>query len=377
MKNPFEYGSIVAENAFCDRREELAQLRRAVDDSQRVFMYGERRLGKTSLVKRLLEQLPKKNYIASYVDLWPTDSDSTFIEAFASALTESASTTPQKMLEFAGSFFGRLAPSITLDHEGKPEVSFSFSRARDLKPTIDEIVAAPERIAQKLNKKLVIVFDEFQQIFEYENDIVERTLRSSLQSQPNVAYIFLGSRKHVVRKMVLDKSRPFYKAGPHFSLKPIPAEEWSDFIRERFERSQKTISDRHIAAICSKTEGHPFYTQHLCHALWELTEQYTSVTDEKISQALDVLLAREDYAYSMIWESLTVSQRRLLEGLALEPPGPQVYGADFLEKYEIKTASTAQRAVKALAEREIIDLEAGQYFLVDRFFRQWIARKHD
>ena len=376
MRNPFEYGSIVAEDAFCDRQEELAQLRRAIEDGQRIFMYGERRLGKTSLVKRLLAKLNKRDYIAVYIDLWSTDSDATFIEAFASTLTEAASSTPQKMLDFAKNFFGRLAPSITLDHEGKPEISFAFARHRAIQPTLDELLSAPERIAQSVNKKVVIVFDEFQQIFEYENDTVERSMRSALQTQPNVSYIFLGSRKHVISKMVLDKSRPFYKAGPHFSLKPIPTKEWMEFIRKRFEDSDKTISDKHIQAVCALTEGHPFYTQHLCHALWELTETYTAVNDAKIREALEVVLAREDYAYDMIWESLTVSQRRMLEGLALEPPDVQAYSAEFLDKYELKSASTAQRAVKSLADREIIDLEAGHYFIVDRFFRQWIAQKH-
>lgn len=39
--------------------------------------------------------------------------------------------------------------------------------------------------------------------------------------------------------------------------------------------------------------------------------------------------------------------------------------------------STAQRAVKTLMERELLDQESGRYVIVDRFFRLWIARKHD
>ncbi len=375
MRNPFEYGSIVEADSFCNRQKELAELRRAVDHGQRVFMSGERRLGKTSLIKLLISKLPKKDYLAAYVDLWPTDNEASFIEAFASALTESASTTPQKMLEFASSFFARLVPSITLDNEGKPEVNFSVTRGRDLKPTLDELLNAPEKIAQRTNKKLLIVFDEFQQLFEYESDVIERSLRSILQQQPNVAYIFLGSRKHLISKMVLDKSRPFYKAGPHLSLGPIATDEWLAFITDRFKNSNKAISEAHIRALCDLTQGHPFYTQHLCHALWELTE--ASVTDAGIKEALTLLLAREDYAYSMIWESLTVTQRRLVEGLAVEPSDVQIFSADFLSAYDLKGASTAQRAAKALSQREIIDQESGHYFVVDRFFRLWIATKHD
>ena len=43
------------------------------------------------------------------------------------------------------------------------------------------------------------------------------------------------------------------------------------FIRERFEQADKPITEAEVEALCALTEGHPFYTQHLAHALWERT----------------------------------------------------------------------------------------------------------
>jgi|GEM_PF-7065743 len=40
MKNPFEYGGVVGERAFCNRAEELEDLRRTVDNAGRLFLYA-------------------------------------------------------------------------------------------------------------------------------------------------------------------------------------------------------------------------------------------------------------------------------------------------------------------------------------------------
>ena len=60
MKNPFQYGGIVEGAAFCNRKKELADLTRAVESGEKLFLYSERRLGKTSLVHAALRRLPKE-----------------------------------------------------------------------------------------------------------------------------------------------------------------------------------------------------------------------------------------------------------------------------------------------------------------------------
>lgn len=57
MKNPFQYGNVVAGGAFCNRSDELRELRRACDNGEKLFVYSERRLGKTSLVQAVLVRL--------------------------------------------------------------------------------------------------------------------------------------------------------------------------------------------------------------------------------------------------------------------------------------------------------------------------------
>jgi hypothetical protein len=78
MTNPFQYGAVVAGDAFCNRRSEQRDLLRAVENGEKLFVYAERRLGKTSLVRTVLDSLSQKRFIGVYVDLWPTDSEASF-----------------------------------------------------------------------------------------------------------------------------------------------------------------------------------------------------------------------------------------------------------------------------------------------------------
>jgi AAA+ ATPase superfamily predicted ATPase len=375
MQNPFYYGSVVKEDSFCNRKKELMDIIRAIQNSEKLFIYSERRFGKTSLVRLALEKLPKKEYICIYVDLWPTDGELSFITILAKAIAESISTTADKLLDITKSLFNRLIPTVTIDEEGKPTVIFGLSKSTKTGLELDEVLNAPHKIIKERKQKVVVVFDEFQQILEYGSDMLERKLRSIIQTQQEISYIFLGSKKHLIQKMFLDKSRPLYRSGGHYPLKPIDKKDWLPFLQKKFsDVGNKQITDEQVFAICKLTEGHPFYTQYLSHVLWELCEENNKVTDEMIKSAVNTLLERENYAYTTLWESLSINQRRLLKGLASEEIGVKPFASDFFQKYNIASASTTQRAIKSLLEKDIIDKDNGSFVIVDRFFKLWIQK---
>jgi len=372
MTNPFQYGSVVVGDAFCNRRTELRDLQRAVENGEKMFVYSERRLGKTSLVQTVLNRLPRKAFVGVYVDLWPTDSEASFATATARAMSLAVASTSSKMLETARHFFQRLVPSISLDDEGKPNLSFGVATPRKPELELEEVLQAPAAIAVREKRRVAVVFDEIQRILDYPTDLVERKLRSIIQHQTDVCYLFLGSRKHLVQQMFLDKSRPLYRAAGHYPLGPIPEAPWVSFIGRRFLDAGKRIDDDMIRAVCRLTQGHPFYTQHLCHVLWERTEPKATVTSHSIQAAVRVVLDRESFAYTTLWELLTAHQRRFLTGLALEPGGVKPFSSAFTRQYGLRSASNAQRASQSLVDKDVIDPDNGSFVIVDRFLRLWI-----
>ena len=376
MGNPFEYGTAVAGASFCNRTAETTDLISAIDSSMRAFLYSERRMGKTSLVLRVLKSLDPKEYVSAYVDLWPTDDEAAFVTATAKGISEAMGTTVERLLSTATKFFSRMSPSVALDEEGKPKVSFEYNQpAATARRDLEEVLSVPARIARESGRKVVIVFDEVQRILEYDSDHVERLLRSIIQHQRNVAYIFLGSRKHLVKQMFLDRKRPLFGTAAHFSIQPIEVKHWRPFIRRKFVDSGKRIDTPVIDRICELTEGHPFYTQHLCHAIWERTAPGADVTADGIKEGVQIVLARESYAYTSLWESMTIHQRRFLLGLAIEGKAAAPYSSAFAHKYGVGSASSIQRLIEAMMKRDLIDREEGSLFILDRFFRIWIRER--
>jgi uncharacterized protein len=372
--NPFSYGSVVSGDDFCNRTVELQDLARAMKSGERLFVYADRRMGKTSLVRKAAAALSRTGYITVYVDLWATDGEGAFTATYARAVAQALETKASKMLEAAKNFFSSLQPVLTLNSQGKPEVTFRMHVADDDHDLL-EVLQAPQEIARKRKKHVVIIFDEFQRIADYANDKIERHLRSIIQHQKNVSYIFLGSRRSLIRKLFLTQERPLYRSAGHYPLSMIAPQHWIPFIEKKFRASGKRIAPEVSAELVRQTEGHPFYTQHLAHTLWDITEGGREATLELLQKALDTVLSREHYGYSNMWELLTLVQRRLLLALASpEYPGISMFSSEFVGKSGLKSASTIQRALAALADKDIIDQEGERYIILDRFLRLWLQR---
>ena len=190
---------MVGAPSFCNRKRELSDLVSAMESSQKLFLYSERRVGKTSLINYAMAKLPKKGYASAYVDLWPTDGEASFITATAKAITESLSSNASQLLDTAKKLFGRLVPSATVDDEGRPRITFSLGMGLGTAPSLEEVLEAPARIASEGKRRVVIVFDEFQRILEYEDDRVERQLRSIIQHILELQSISPGQSRHLVR----------------------------------------------------------------------------------------------------------------------------------------------------------------------------------
>jgi hypothetical protein len=91
-----------------------------------------------------------------------------------------------------------------------------------------------------------------------------------------------------------------------------------------------------------------------------------------VNAATQLLLKHEDYAYTTLWESLAVNQRKFLKGLASEAGKVQPFSAEFIGTYGLGSASNVQRVVDSLLERDVIDRDNGSFLISDRFFRLWV-----
>lgn len=355
MKNPFKFGEVIKQENFCNRRDELADLETYVKNCSKVFVYSERRFGKTSLVK-LVQSRFEKEYLTTYLDLWKTNSEFAFANLFAKTMTASFADPGQKLAEAAGQILNKLKPVMTLGPDGSPQLSLDAAK-RVPEHTIEEVLKVPQQVAEKKKKRVLVILDEIQEILAYESDTVQRHLRAAIQTQPEVAYIFLGSRKHLMEEMTLTESRPLYRAGVHYALPPISENHWIPFIAEKFQSfGDKRIDEEHCRALLTLSDNQPEYTQQLCFELWECTPEKGQVDENLLQTAVDKILKQENDGHASTWRRLKNKEQEVLKNLAADMP---------LDK----------DLAKELISEELVDLDSQDHpYIVNRNLKLWVKK---
>lgn len=372
MQNPFVYGKEVSGENFCNRKSEIAELTRDVENSQNVIIFSQRRFGKTSLIKKVFAVCEKKDIITMYVDLYPVLSEEDFVRVYAKTVAQAlVGTVGNKMHEIAN-FFKRIRPQFTVEREGDLSCSIDIS-PRDVIPSLEDVIESVPRYIARRKKKAVVCFDEFQQINLFPTDRIEKILRSSFQQHKDISYIFMGSKKHLIFDMFNNPNRPFYRSAKSFPIHKIQDHELVNFILSKFERTGRALNKEMATEIMTICESHPYYVQYLCHIIWEETREQKNISTDDIHRALDLLLDRERATFESAWNLLPLNQKRFLVALAKQSKNNTLFSNEFLKTHQL-SPTTVQRAVKSLIDKDLIDRDVDTYSIIDIFFKRWLER---
>lgn len=371
MKNPFVYGEEVTGNAFWNRTKEIRELARDIHNGQNVIMFSARRYGKTSLIKTVLEKVRKQGVLTVYVDLYPAITKEKFVEIYAKAISRSLGKPTQRILGAVKRLFPKLIPKIVIRGEGEAEFEFDYEPRNVFKTSLPDLLNAIQKRARDEKKEACVAFDEFQEVTNYSDDEVEKEMRTAFQSHRNVSYIFLGSKKHLFGKLFQDPNRPFYKSGKHMPLERLPVEEVKRHVKERFALGKITVREEALSLIAEKGAGHPYYTQLLCHVLWDECVEKKEMISKDVENALEKMLKREGEIYETILNDLTQKQKHLLIALGSEPQA-KVFSTQFLSKYYLGSPSSIQKALQTLIEKDLLDHQDDCVVFQDPFFALWL-----
>ena len=372
MKNPFVYGETVSGENFCNRTREIKELVADIKNCQNVIIFSPRRYGKTSLIKQVLQKVKAKGVLTFYVDLYPAINKRKFIELYAGAISSGLPGGVRQVVKKIKEYLPRIIPKVVME-EQSVHFEFEFDHTSNISPHIDDLFVAVKKVADQKKKTAVVVFDEFQEIANFDDDEIERKMRSVFQNHRNVSYIFMGSKTHLMRDIFNNPNRPFYKSGKHFPLDKIDPKELSLFAKKKFSDQVIDIGHNELNSILNNTECHPYYFQMLCHVLLELCMDSRVITEVDIDEALNILISRESSVYIAIWEELTIKQKNLMVALAKEEY-PEVFSNKFLETYGLGSSSSIQKALKKLLKKELVQQKNGSYVIYDLFLKKWIRR---
>lgn len=346
-RNPYIVGAPVRDRSmFFGREAVLEQLVEALDagaQTNAIIIYGQRRMGKTSLLYQLQGHLDPGRFSAVLMDaqgMQPPTTDRFYhlmLSCAASAAVERgvAYKTPD-LSEF-------------LAH---PDEAFE-RHFRELKKAMDAAGFGGRRI--------VLMIDEF----EYLQSLIRSGtvdagvlayVRHLVQHEPALAFVFAGS--HAIEELAAQYWSDLYGLGVHFRIGFLSEAE----TRELLMRPTKDFFDFDNAAldrVYDLTRGQPFLTQALASRVVSFRNRrsLTRITRDHVDQVATEFLARGPAEVRTYWEESPPLQRMCLTAVAtlVRQRGRCTYGEirQLLDGYRVPTGDLPS-AVETLTRRELL-----------------------
>jgi uncharacterized protein len=373
--NPFRFGPLALDQAFTDREHEVRELVADVRNGQDVVVFAPRRYGKSSLIWRVAQELVQRKVLVAQVDLMRTPTKDQLAAKLAKTIHEEIATPLFRAKERLKVFAGlRITPTVTIDPEDG-SVSFSFdARAanQDIDATLEDLLGLPGRLAVERRRRVALVLDEFQEVADIDPGLL-KLMRSIFQEQPEVAHIYLGSKRHMMRRIFNDENEPFWRSAKQMELDVIEPELFEPYALEQFAKTGKKLAAEACERALQITGGHPYATQELLYFLWEETAPKGRADLAALDRAVEATLRSEHAHFSLLWDRAAGAQRRLLQALASDQPGRPL-STDYQRRHALPSTGTVQTALDALVRAEQVKKEGrGSYRIAEPFLAEWIT----
>ena len=372
MENPFKYGGVVRRPYFADRRSEIKELKREMTNLNRVFLVSPRRFGKTCLLFNLMETLKRNAIACAYIDLNAFPDISSFASALTGLTAGALETNRDKLLKmFSG--FQQLRPKVSVDADGKISAGVELAtEEKDAVAALLEGMRHAEKLAVKKEKKLVVIIDEFSDLEKYNGQAIEKAIRSEIQQQTHIGYIFSGSEQSVMLAMIRHRKRALYKLGRIMELGPIERGAYAKFVLGWLKKGGYTVNDDDLNLIFTMGNDVPYNIQRLCNVMWDHAMETKTIKPALIKK-LPVIIAQQDSPhYEMVWRSASQPQKILLIALSKDQTA-KPFSKAFQLKHGIGPSSSIKASLDSLVKKGVLfKMLQGNYHFVDGFMPYWI-----
>ena len=370
METPFIYGKLAVGKSFTDRENELKLLKQNFQSGTNTILISPRRWGKSSLVKKVADELmsEEKSIRIVQLDMFNIRTEEEFYKSLSEKVLQVVSNKTEDLIANVKEFMKLWIPKITISPDAQQEISFGLNW-QEIKKQPDELLDLAENIAIKKGLKLVICIDEFQNISYFDDPLAfQKKLRSHWQKHQMASYCLYGSRRHMLMDVFTSPSMPFYKFGSLIFLEKIQTEYWQNFIQKQFKATGKKITKKQSSQIALRVNNHPYYVQQLAQLCWLRTDK--EMTDTIINEALESLVMQLSLLFQGVTELLSTTQINFLSALI---HGAKMFSSTkTLEEYKLGTSANVSRIKKALIAKEIIDDQNGIIELLDPVFAIWL-----
>ena len=368
-QNPFVYGRVVTGTEFFGRPKLIERIKGHIQSGQNIVLFGERRVGKTSLIAEAIRQVGMP---CLKVDFYGVRTEREMITRTIRGIEK---------LEKEAPFFSRwvargkrVRGKVTQEID-KPSMTPKISLEGYFKEPVSSITDLLDYIHEFHSEKpLVTFFDEFQGVIELENAMdVLATMRSEIQNHGHIPYVFAGSIRRKMHEIFMDHNHPFYKSALPIEIGPIEFDEIGPYVIRLFEAGKREVVPKYLRGMYDMLYGNTGDFQQLCNALWDVSGPEKILDADVVRDALDMIWEMEMPVYASTRKCLTTQQNRVLQTLALTD-GKEPFGSHFRKVADDISPGTVQKALAKLEELDLIyqPYNTTDYRLYSPFFKLWL-----
>jgi len=372
MDETFIYNTPVGEKNLIGRKDNISAVANLLRQRENVVIASAPRTGKTSVVNESLKLLKKDDpYLLSCgISLLSVRT----AQDLCSRLTNAVVALFGSSVDDYCSIIGEMLPekAYSFDEQKCDSTGEVVSVKEDLTDTdIRAAFELPYRLGEKYDRRIVICFEEFQNIMKIENgDQVCRMLESVIGAYPsgNCSFVLTGSEINAMHSLFVG-GRHFYHQVEHIDLSVIDMKEFIDYVVKGFLSSGKVIDRDLLVGAYKLFRGHPWYLNHLCAISDSLSRGY--IMEPILVEALKMMVSLHEPQFRAVMNDLTTFQMSFLRAIC--DGNVKFSSTEVIGKYKLNSSANVKRLKEALMKKEIV------YFgdddvpvIIDPLFEYWV-----
>lgn len=260
------------------------------------------------------------------------------------------------------------------EHTGVPSLTFDAEfRQRpvtDQRAGFESVLDQIEAFAVQHQRRVALVFDEFQDIITIGGERADWFLRGIMQRHTHVSYVCAGSKESLIHDM-LGKKNAFYKHFELLHLEPVNAKVMARWIESRMRSAG--VEPAGCGALILDYAG--ALTQdrlQIAREMFATALPRGRVVARDADAALDAIVRAESAVYRAIWDRLSPGQQNALRALATSPE--QLYTMEVVSRFGLGSTSSMARAIEALLAQGLLVRAHDRVEFDSPFFRAWVER---
>ena len=374
--NDSQFYNRVDEISFISDNLELAKK----GSTPTILLTGIRGVGKTALMKKLKKDF-QNEYLVVYMDLSAMDKFKKdkldrfcfmrlFYESIINACDESnIITIDTKILKY---FKTRNFIMDKIESVDKIPIPI-LKTEEDYTKFTSFVMDLPQQIYDDCEEHIggiLIFMDEFQILKQLDEDVNGFLwyIRSVIQSQKNIGYIFSGSMsvKDELISDIAGQKGAFGGRILNYEIKTFSYETTKDYLAEKADYLEFT--DGGFKRFYKCTNGIPYYINSFARLLppnEELNEEKIISEFKKSLPYLLIHLTNE-------WYKLTKQEQRIIVALVEKP----LRRIDIANKLGVKSGAIGA-SLKTLQNKILIELNNEKYQIYDSIFKAWLKKEYE